>query len=1365
MLHALSSPPDGRAFFFAVTFRVNFIQYLQRTASVHGSRAPFITSRLTFMQQSKLIGVGLSCIGLLTAVSVGFARVPKGITVLERTPAAVAFRYTPNVKAWDTVVTHDGKKAIRPVIDGVVVRTNRSGTDVQWVMDVDIIVPGPAAFRVDRAEVKATDLVNALPFEVQVLDPVYRQTSAPLLDGRWHVAYAGIAGDRHLASVSIVVASRSAEGVTTITTSANFRVVFNGPAAQVAGTAPSSLDVLNPRAPWQITTQVRSEKTSERSQGAEFTDVYRMSIDREGFYRVTSDQLRSVGIPTDAAAATSLKVYGRGGRQLPESVDSSQASTLREQPIIVRQNPDGSVRDVTFYAQATMGWEQTRAGIRHYIHHYAREAGYYLTVGGTPGRRASARPAAAGAAIVTPSVVTGRVAIEDELQSPYSPGSGRRWYGRSIESVGSTVYQTVLPGLVRTGNVEYAYVVAHRSTAPGTVSISENGAVMGQTTISAVPKYMDAFTAVGSASIPAQQMAADGRSVVRFAYTSTDRAASGMLDWLEIHYPRQLQADGGVFQFWTVPDKGTHEYTVNGFSGEVFGADVTDPSRPELVENVSTIGGAFTIRETCDSVRRRYFIASSLQQTSLSRIPFPDLRNTPRAADLIIITHPSLRGSAQRYADYRTSRREVTARVVTTDEIFTEFSYGMQDPTAIRDFIAMAYSTWTPRPTAILLWGDGHFDYKNLASSQPNLVPPYESLDPDAIDYGLYTYTTDDFFVRVVGDDRRPDLAIGRIPVMSDAQGDRMHAKIKAYETTSSRDDWRTRITLIADDGQQGDGLSDGAMHLNQNESLARYFIPAAFQARRIYLVEYPTENVARGRRKPSVTEDMVSSINTSGSLILNWIGHGNPRVWAHEQIFVRETTPQMLTNVNKPFFLTAATCDFARWDMSDIQSGAEELLLMENGGAIGVFSAARVVFSLSNAALNEEFYSDLFERDEQGRYPTLGKSMFRVKQRFTSNNDEKFHLLCDPTLRLLVPENNVRFTKINGTAISDTMDPVTIAALSTVIVEGEITGARDVLRDDTFTGSVAVSLLDGSRTITVVDNDVNQTVNAFSKSGPALCRGAFAVADGRFTATFVVPKDISFSTQRAGLYGYAASDDDRYAMGVTRNIVVDGVTSVIDPESNGPDMQIYLDSRNFVPGSIVRKNPILIVDLEDATGINSTGVGIGHDIEATFDGETRTEVLTPYFATSITNSRAGSVQKQLFGLADGLHTVTVRAWDVLNNVSWAQTSFRITSASPAIVAERLMNYPNPFTTRTTIRFVHASQLPFNADLLLYDMEGRLIREQAMRIIDMQTADTDWDGRDALGAPMPTGSYQAVVRLISDQGATSFVSGKLTLIR
>jgi hypothetical protein len=1001
----------------------------------------------------------------------------------------------------------------------------------------------------------------------------------------------------------------------------------------------------------------------------------------------------------------------------------------------------------------------------HNIHHYATTAQYYLSYGGAEGKRVEFRSAAATEPVVRPTSTIGRVFQEEELVHPYNNGSGRRWYGRSIENKGAVNVTTILPGFVQSGDVFYRYAVGHRGNAPGYMTISENNTTVAQRAIDAVPDYMDAFTISGTGTIPSTRIGSDGRSVLKFSYNTTDNSSTGMIDWFEIHYPRSLNAHDNTYEYWTQTQDGVHEYAINGFSGEVLGVDATDRSRPIWVENTAVTGGMFVVKEQqSKTAPRRYFLSSIAQSTDIRRVSFPNLRLNPRSADVLVITHPALRESAQAFAAYRSSKGILSTSVVTTEEIFTEFSYGMLDPTAIRDFLAMAYTTWQPRPQYVVLWGDGHFDYKNISSSAPNYVIPYESLDPDNEAYGLTTYTTDDYYARIIRNDTQVDLAIGRVPISSNTQGRAYIEKLRRYEEESSTDDWRTRITLIADDSQAAEKM-DGVLHLNQSEDLANKFVPREFQAKKIYLVEYPTESVSRGRRKPAVTQEMLSTVNTTGSVLLNWIGHGNPRVWAHEEIFRRETTPNDMLNASKAFFLTAATCDFARYDMTETQSGAEELVLKPDGGAIGVFSAARVVYSTANAALNEEFYTHLFEREENGQFPTIGVAMYRVKQRFNSNNDEKFHLLGDPTMQLLVPQNLIRFSSINGTDIVSDSMRVTVPALGTVVVSGEILGAADSARMESFNGNITISLLDARRSITLQDNDINRTVATFTKPGPALYRGSFVVQNGRFTATFVVPKDISFSASPAGLYGYAASSTSQFAMGMTDRIIVDGVTSVSDPETDGPAMQVYMDSRKFLPGGLVRMNPVVIVDLEDATGINTTGIGIGHDITATFNDDPEQVILTPTFTTSLSNSRAGTAQKQIFGLGPGLHTVKVRAWDVLNNVSETTTTFRIEDQQDGIRAEGLFSFPNPFSSRTTIRYTHASQRPFTATVMIFDLTGRMLVEREMHVTDMQTADIVWDGSDERGESAMSGIYQVVVRLTDTNGASTYVNGKLTLIR
>ena len=1308
-----------------------------------------------------IVVVGSSCLRAQAARATD-----PSVQIVRSTSAELVVRLT-NRFGVDTVMSRSNPR-IRPAVNGARMMV-QSGRRV-YVRSFDLIVPNRNGFSLEGAQYTTKD-VSAANGE---MEEITFETPSTECSDRVCLTYDGIAGNRHVARLDVVMAQQEFNSAFSILTDVTVRIRFIDKATTPHSTErfPTPLMVLNPDAPWYVQREpfgrVQEKSSGESVQAETPSAFYRFTITREGIYRITAEQLKGAGIATDEAAANSIKVFGGGGLELSERVESALGNQLREQPIIVETNPDGSIREIIFYATGTTGWRNTGDSVRHYINHYATESGYYLAVGGGAGERAKVRGPSRLEPVIRPTLTTGRVFIEDEIVNPFSMGSGRRWLGRSIENRSSVSITTPLPGLVPTGTVQYRYVVGHRGNLSGTVTLAESGTTIGQVSLPDVPEYMDAYTSIGWGSIAASRIPSDGRSVVRFAYSSSDNGSTGVIDWLEIHYPQSLEAQSNSYTFWTLTgDGGTQEYSINGFSGSVYGFEVTDPSRPALVANISSVGGMFVIREQIGKGSlRRYYISGNLQNVgALSRVAMPDILAPEREANVIVITHPDLLASAREFATYRQSQGRFTVSLTTTEEIYARYSYGMPDPTAIRDYIAQAYAKWPNSLTHVVLWGDGHYDYKNLTTQQKNFIIPYESLDPDNASIGLSTFTTDDFYARISGEDRRPDIAIGRVPARSDADARAYISKVRAYESSASRDDWRTRITLVADDGTKENNLTDGSTHLDQNESLANYVVPKEFQQKKIYMVEYPTENVARGRRKPAVTQELLSTINTSGSLLLNYIGHGNPRVWAHEQIFVRETTPGDMLNVAKPFFLTAATCDFARYDMTDLQSGAEELLLKADGGAIGVFSAARVVFSSDNARLNNEFYSDLFTRLSDETYPTVGQTMYRVKQIYNNANDEKFLILGDPTMRLLVPDHHVRFTTLNGRDIDSDTTPIKVEALSTVELSGIVTSPRDSVSDDSFNGYVTISLTDAARTVTVYDNDVNVSKNVFLRPGAALVKGSFKVIKGRFTATFVVPKDISFSQDLAALYGYAASDDNRYAMGVTRRVVVDGVYDVQDPETDGPDLQVYLDSRKFLPGGIVRKNPVLIIDLSDATGINTTGLGIGHDITAQFNNSNDVDILTPSFTTSLDNPRAGTAQKQIFGLGSGMHTVTVRGWDVYNNMSQKSTMFRIPEDNGAIVGEGLYNFPNPFSTSTTIRFTHASQRPFSATVAIYDIHGARLIERPMQIIDMQTADVLWDGLDESGDAAQSGVYQVVVQLKDADGSVSHVSGKVTLIR
>jgi hypothetical protein len=77
----------------------------------------------------------------------------------------------------------------------------------------------------------------------------------------------------------------------------------------------------------------------------------------------------------------------------------------------------------------------------------------------------------------------------------------------------------------------------------------------------------------------------------------------------------------------------------------------------------------------------------------------------------------------------------------------------------------------------------------------------------------------------------------------------------------------------------------------------------------------------------------------------------------------------------------------------------------------------------------------------------------------------------------------------------------------------------------------------------------------------------------------------------------------------------------------------------------------------------------------------------------------------------------------------------------PQVVLRLYQNHPNPFNPRTTIRF----DLPVagQAQLSIYDLAGRLVRVLVEGEIPAGSHEAVWDGRDAAGRAVPSGSYLA----------------------
>ncbi len=1092
----------------------------------------------------------------------------------------------------------------------------------------------------------------------------------------------------------------------------------------------------------------------------------KLSMNSGGMVRLTGQYLRDAGIPATTDPRT-IRIFGNGGGELPADPAAAVAADLTEVRRLVTDAGSPGVLDgpdeVVFYSAGARGWVYDSAGrkMSHVVNRYWETAYYFVTYGGAQGidiQTVGSPPVAD----FTAYTAEGKLFREDEKQNILA--SGMMWFGQSFNSGDRITYAHPLPGIVPGSSIRYRLSVGARASSPSSFTFSDHGQQVGTSVVLAstqvgsyfyrqvIGQTVDRSTTVGWT---------DGQTLLGFFFSSQSPAGVGYLDWYEIFYDRLTTAHGDEFSFFAPDTTAVIDYHVDGFSGSAVRAfDVTDPAN---VTQFTTVNHSDTcsVRVTATAGDRRRVViagpAGYVAPSGFVPVANQDLRGDPAAAEYVIVAPPAFLGAARRLAEYRERPGEyaLATKVVNTEEIYNEFGGGIPSPVAIRNYLKYLYETQSPPPSYVLLFGDGDYDYRRITTNGPQWLPPWET---DESTMPLETYATDDNFVIFDGSSRIA-LSVGRLTAQSAAEAEAMVDKIIAYETAPVKDPWKLKVTFVADDGLAGIGEDDGFTHLRHAENVAA-LLPDLFEKTKIYLFEYPTEIAAAGRRKPAVNKAIRDAI-TRGTFVLNYSGHGNPRLWAHEAVFVREDDIPLVSNPGKYFILVAATCNYAAFDAINDQSGAELLAALPGDGAIATLSATRVVFAFQNLGMNNTFFSYLFDLDSLGRMTTrrLGDAMYRTKQVRTGTNDRKYFLLGDPALVPAFPRRPVMVDSVNGVPATQVVD---LYAL------GRSSISASVQRDSTpgsFSGSARVSVYDADRLVTI--NDATAGSYPYRANGNILFRGDATVTADRLGATFIVPKDISYGTEngRISVYLWNASTD---GAGATRNIRIAGTDSTAPADVTGPVMEIFIDSRSFRPGDPVSATPTLLVDIADSSGINTSGAGIGHRLEAWLDDQPESIDLSEYYRSNPDTYVEGVVSYPLGirgSLAPGSHRIRVRAWDTYNNSSTGETVFSV-GAGDGLRLMKVYNYPNPFRQSTWFTFEHNQTSPLDVEIKIYTVAGRVINSLTTQGVGDRFVKLPWDGRDREGDEVANGIYlYKVIARTVDGRYSGEALGKLSVSR
>ncbi|MBS1910968.1 MAG: type IX secretion system sortase PorU [Bacteroidetes bacterium] len=1092
----------------------------------------------------------------------------------------------------------------------------------------------------------------------------------------------------------------------------------------------------------------------ERRAGGQTARAWmRVEVKEDGLYALTADDFHTGGIDLSTVDPSRIAVYGGDGGELPEGDLAIDSAKMHQVPAIVEQS-GGKATRVLFYGVGPNRWGVPRGDSvpKHHINPYVNAVGYMIAVDGDPSLSFPVGGTAGTPGTTLRSGIARLYFEEDRLNAVdirKSGGSGRDWFGTVFQVDPSRpadprVFQLNLPGLDHSQPVYYRVRAANAglttgSDGAGTFLVEQGSASLGNFTIDGVGGDRIAMAKTGTYVGKGADIGADNNSLLKITY-SNGVAASGYLDWYEIHYTRDLASTNDQITFWSPSGSGIASFEARNFSsGDLLGFDVTDAANPRQLQNQVNDGRfVFTDQLSAAAGTRHYFIAARSAARKVSNVTSANvrgLRDQDLSVDVLVITHGDFKDAAQKYVDHRNAHG-MRAAYVTVDDIYNEFSSGNLDPTAIRNYIAWAFHHWTTKPSYVVLMGDGSYDYRNIVTQQKPFIPPYESDDGDVYDH-IGSTCFDDYYVRVTLDatqtiDLQADIAIGRMPVQTADQAATVVNKVIRYETTKNFGLWRATFALAADDDYP---LGDGGGFTRQSESLWAS-LPNWVEPKKIYVAAYPTEQIS-ARRKPGAEQDLQQSIDR-GVVLTNWVGHGNPNVWAHEYILEKDQFIPALTNDSMLTYVPAVTCNFGYFDDPTVVSGAELFVLHPTGGAIAVMTATRSVYIGPNEELMRQHFRVLLARDPSTQlYPTIGQALMVTKfgRAGYADNDQKFLLLGDPALRLNLPEDSVEITSVNSVHV-DT-GTVQVGALAQVTIEGVV---RDYFgrQLDNFDGTAIVSLYDADRLVKMETGEDTPTVTYY---GGRLFRGPANVRGGHFSVVFRVPKDIAFDTTHGRIHVYAYNQDHD-AAGMTGNVRVFGSDTTTVTDTVGPRVKIFLDDRSFSSGDVVGRDPMLIVDLADGSGINASGSSIGHRIEAWVDGSARSVDLTDTYQTLPTNYAEGSAEHQLTGLDPGVHTVRVRAWDIYNNPSEATAEFRISEDGDSVLkVEDVVNYPNPMVRETDFVFRHNQTAGLDVDIAIYTTSGRKVRELRQDGVNERFVRVHWDGRDADGHELANGVY------------------------
>ena len=1130
----------------------------------------------------------------------------------------------------------------------------------------------------------------------------------------------------------------------------------------------------------------------------------KVAVTENNVYRISFENLQNQGLVNQSVPSSQIALFGNKAGMLPVLNLPGTYDDLSPLPIRMEDGGDGSFDPgdyFLFLGESPHVWTYDAAnGFLHQTNYYSDTTFYFVSANASFEHRIQTLQSPASASLQIDRSME-HVHHENDLSNLCS--GSVHWLGESFTYSGQSRTITLATPDPVAGTEASLFVQTSVQTNTGTASFSVSaGGQSFQLSHSSrtgqdhSAPCSDFESTTQSISIPGSQ------TPIVFDFQKNSAASNGYLDQISLVYTRSLNFQNGALFFRNPEAIGnTARFNIQS-SASIVVWDISDVYHIRQAV-LSQSGNTRSFTAPADTTLHEYVAFNP------ASCPAPIIKGRVEAQNLhananieyIVVAHPAFASQAEEVARMHQERDGYSVLVATTEQVYNEFSSGAKDPSAIR---MLAKRIWEKsdslhRPRYLLLFGAASYDYKGRLGSVSDYVPTFQAYfnlnegggDPVEDNFAFMEenegYELGSLYGGTSSYSKHGDIdiAVGRLPVRSTADADIVTEKIDIYSSpgylSDARNpnlpgnfgDWRNELVFVTDDGYE-DGM-EGRILTNDWPATRN----PAFHVNKLYSDAYERTTSATSTRAIGLENDIRTAIE-EGSFFIGYYGHSGWDAWSDERILSTDIINQLSQSYSFPIMMSSS-CTFGYFDYVNRTSAAELLMLREHGGSIATITTSRTAYTSSIETIHRLFVQQAIDKTG-GHMPTIGDAFLYAKRNH-SGDPQRFVLLGDPGLKTALPRYEVKTLRVNGTDVTTMADTSifdepypgldTLKALFPVTIEGCVTDHEGNIVED-FNGTLVTKVYDKTVTESTLGlynsrNGRYNTAISYNVQNSILFQGYSEVKDGRFSLSFIVPKDIQYNYGN-GKISYYAYSDNTDANGSFDGIVVGGFNPEAVLDTNPPVVDLYINRDNYIPGT-VGDSPYLYAEISDNFGINTTGTGIGHDMTLIIDEDASNPiVVNNQFRYNSGSYTEGTLSYPLSGLSEGRHTAQLKVWNI-NNISTTETiEFLIGKTDEARIFE-IRAIPNPVRgDYVDIYFNHNGYGGGieRCEINIFSMQGARMASFDYPVDDISgysIGPIRWEiGRSSVGR-VQSGMYICHVRAHHVDGEISHKTVKIVVIR